>query len=598
MRIIHLMLGLLRALAAAALILQTSVCTAADAPGKPFLIVAAMAPTPENLGPVETLRGAVARSLAPREVVFRNLGIAEMSKLTEKGIPDAVIARPFYGSLNEYRDIGTFLLPGQKDPMFVQGSTVIVRKDRADLRGYRDLKGKHVVANDPGGFQGMMAVLYEIYKLGYDPDSFFGKVTYVGTDLAPAVEMVRNGRADAALMPVCFLESLAAKGVDTGAFRVIDKRKQDKLSCAVSSSLYPGRCMLLSGRVDLETTHRVMLAVHSLRRDRDGIELGLSGNYREVDQMYRSLKRGAYEEFRHWSFKRFWTEYRQWCYALILLIALLAAHSLRARYLVRSRTRMLEASLREQKAMSGEINALNQRVEQSKRAATVSQFSSLVAHELSQPLAGIVLYSDGLKSDLAEIGERAGCSLAGPISVADKILARARKAHLIVNRVRDFARSGRQPPARIDLAAFVRDAVSKFILSEELPPGLVSLDIRLRDAFVMASTFDLEVVLFNLLRNSRQAVEKQRHPKISVALGLDSSQYCLTVEDSGPAIDDSLIQRLGEPLTTSKPEGIGLGLSIVRSVMENHLGHTRFSRSAGGGLRVDLLFPSCGETSI
>lgn len=556
-----------------------------------YTAVTRISPNTEYVGrTAAVIRAAV----APRKLDFAYVSIARINELLARDQADIVIIGAAFSlrrQLEGYRDIGSAVTREARDPNFAKGTTVVTLAGRDDISGLADLRGKRITANDPKGFQGYLILRYELVKLGIDPDRFFEEVYFTGLDPLPALAMLRGGAADAVVLPSCNLEHLAESGFDTTDLKVVGAKVQDKLDCAVSSELFPSWSLLLSSDLDLETVHRIVGAVHSLRREADGIEWSFAVDHTSVNEMYRAIKAGPWEHLNDWSWQRLWNDYKHWFYMLAAAFAALAVHSLHARHLVAVRTAQLRRALNEQAELNGKVSALTARYEKTKRAVTVSQISSLIAHELSQPLAGLLLYAGTLEKLLSGPDAASAKTLSMALGVIAKIKARAAKADTIVGRVRGFARNAAAPRQRLVLAQYLQRVVEDFQLSAGsfktavvLLPGEATLAIE-------AKPLDLELALVNLMRNACQELENRTDGRIEVAFGrTDCGGVFIEVADNGEKLSDAAIDRLGEPLMSLKDNGLGLGLSIVNSIAQSENARLVFSRSRLGGLAARLVF--------
>ena len=104
---------------------------------------------------------------------------------------------------------------------------------------------------------------------------------------------------------------------------------------------------------------------------------------------------------------------------------------------------------------------------------------------------------------------------------------------------------------------------------------------------------ELELAILNLLRNAADALKAsgRPHPEIRLAVKKDGGLCRITVSDNGPALAPDALRRLGEPLQSAKPEGLGLGLVIVRSIAESHGGRLLLEALPGGGLSAAIELP-------
>ena len=100
--------------------------------------------------------------------------------------------------------------------------------------------------------------------------------------------------------------------------------------------------------------------------------------------------------------------------------------------------------------------------------------------------------------------------------------------------------------------------------------------------------------LLNLLINAMQAIENDGY--IDIVLTEHHSQVKLTLHDSGPGIDDSILEKIWDPFFTNKEKGTGLGLGIVKQIIEAHDGQITIANAASGGALVEILLPLYRET--
>ena len=118
---------------------------------------------------------------------------------------------------------------------------------------------------------------------------------------------------------------------------------------------------------------------------------------------------------------------------------------------------------------------------------------------------------------------------------------------------------------------------------------------------VYGESIELELVVLNLLRNAAQAAaESSTRPHVRIEVCLDrlaDRKLLLSVTDSGEPIPDAVVRNLAEPLTSSKPDGLGLGLAICRTIIERMGGIITFDHGTEGrGLKVSIQLPCAGRT--
>ena len=243
------------------------------------------------------------------------------------------------------------------------------------------------------------------------------------------------------------------------------------------------------------------------------------------------------------------------------------------------------------RASSLELQQRRAELAHATRAVTVSQLTGSLAHELNQPLSAIVSNSHaGSKylqhpaPDLPELGR-----------ILADISADALRASHIIQRLRALLRKNAFESESIELAPLITETVD--LLHTDLLLKRVNLQSRDLPAGlrVRGDRVQLQQVLVNLLLNAADAMSAQ-HPhsriiRVRAGLSPDGGAW-IGIEDRGPGLPPERLATLFEPFNSTKPHGLGLGLSISRAIMDLHQGSIRFAPNAPGrGLTASLHFP-------
>jgi C4-dicarboxylate-specific signal transduction histidine kinase len=115
---------------------------------------------------------------------------------------------------------------------------------------------------------------------------------------------------------------------------------------------------------------------------------------------------------------------------------------------------------------------------------------------------------------------------------------------------------------------------------------------------ILGDAIQLQQVVLNLVRNAAEAMSGQPGSRVVRirTWGTAEGQVAISVEDEGPPIDEARLQTMFTPFSTTKPEGLGIGLTISRSIVEAHAGRLWAERRAGGGLSVRVSLPAMGRS--
>ena len=215
------------------------------------------------------------------------------------------------------------------------------------------------------------------------------------------------------------------------------------------------------------------------------------------------------------------------------------------------------------------------------RLATFGQLVGSIGHELRNPL-GVI------ESSLYILGGRVTTDERGKKHV-ERIHQQVTIANQIITDLLDMIREWPLDRARLRLRPLLDDAVA----AVQRPDG-VSLELQGVDELpeIEADASKLRQVFVNLLDNAVHAVGAVGTVRIRGEVQAD--QLLLSVEDSGPGVDPAVRARLFEPLITTKQKGIGLGLPLVRRIVERHGGSVRYEPPASGGARFVVRLPLGG----
>lgn len=248
----------------------------------------------------------------------------------------------------------------------------------------------------------------------------------------------------------------------------------------------------------------------------------------------------------------------------------------------------LSALYRERESYELRLITLREELMHVARVSELGQVSAGIAHELNQPLAALLNYSNAAKR-LASSG--APDAIEKVQAAVAKIAEQAERAGQIVRRMRDFLEKRVGSHDVEDIVAIAEDAMAlgligaeagavetRFLAEPDLPP-------------VVVDRVQIQQVLVNLLRNSVEAMADSPRRILTVAIARNGAKVEITVADTGPGIAPSIADKLFTPFVTTKAHGMGIGLAISKSIVEAHGGEMTAGENPGGGalFRLTLL---------
>jgi two-component system sensor kinase FixL len=224
------------------------------------------------------------------------------------------------------------------------------------------------------------------------------------------------------------------------------------------------------------------------------------------------------------------------------------------------------------------------------RLSAMGEMASALAHELNQPLTAIINYAQTARG-LAE--RRPGEGAGDLVSLLEKTVQQASRAGQIIRRLRQFIAKGETERALEDINTVVEEAsalaligtggkgiAARRVLEKGLPP-------------VLLDRIQIHQVITNLIRNGVDALDSVERREIIISTrraGDDSIE--IRVADTGPGLAPAVADRLFQPFVTTKPGGLGIGLSICRSIVDAHGGRLWASDNPGGGMIFHVRLPT------
>ncbi|HEX8028650.1 MAG TPA: MASE1 domain-containing protein [Vicinamibacterales bacterium] len=225
------------------------------------------------------------------------------------------------------------------------------------------------------------------------------------------------------------------------------------------------------------------------------------------------------------------------------------------------------------------------------RLATMGELTASLAHQLNQPLAGILSNAQAAKRYL----DRDEPDLAEVKAIITDIIEDDRRAAQVIRRVRDVLAKDISPPVSIDINALIRE-VAQLLKSDSIIRNVnISFDLTPGIPSVRGNRVDLQQVVLNLLVNAMEAVADQPIPSKVVRVrseAYESAFVRLVVEDSGPGLAPGSETRVFEPFYTTKPSGMGMGLAVARAIVESHGGRVWTDRNGNYGAAFHVTLPA------
>ena len=229
------------------------------------------------------------------------------------------------------------------------------------------------------------------------------------------------------------------------------------------------------------------------------------------------------------------------------------------------------------------------------RLVTMGEMASSVAHELNQPLTAITNYCNGVISRV----KGGGIQEEDLIAALEKTSRQAQRAGQIIHRIRAFVKRSEPQRQAAQAHSIVEDAVDLAGIELRRRNVTIQTYVAQRLPTLMVDPILIEQVVLNLLKNAAEAVDNAQMPsgRRNIELRViprhtpeDGGVIEFSVTDMGPGLRDEVIARLYEAFFSTKADGLGIGLSLCRTIVESHRGRIRAQNLYNGNVAVGCRF--------
>lgn len=252
--------------------------------------------------------------------------------------------------------------------------------------------------------------------------------------------------------------------------------------------------------------------------------------------------------------------------------------------------------LTERQATQRRLQDLQSELIHMSRFTAMGEMASTLAHELNQPLTAVASYLNGCRRLLDGSESPQKPMLRDAI---DRAADQALRAGQIIRRMRQFVARGEGERQIEDLPRLIEEASALALVGVREAGINVSFAFDPRVSFVLADRIQVQQVILNLIRNAIEAMQEttRRELTISTAEQPDGMvEICVT--DTGPGVAPEIAAQLFQPFVTTKPHGMGVGLSISRTIVETHGGRLWTAPNPGGGTTFGLTLRALSKEEL
>jgi C4-dicarboxylate-specific signal transduction histidine kinase len=254
----------------------------------------------------------------------------------------------------------------------------------------------------------------------------------------------------------------------------------------------------------------------------------------------------------------------------------------------------LLAEVAERKRVEESLRKAQDDLARVSRATTMGELAASIAHEVNQPLSGIVINGNACIRWLANEGDSENLTEAR--QATERIIRDGKRAGDVITRLRNFFKKTDGEKTKLDLNTVIDDVV--LLVKHETERQRVIMRSELGDRLptVLGDPVQLQQVLLNLILNGAEAMAtvEDRPRELVIRTGTDgAAAVYVEVQDAGVGLDPREHERIFQAFYTTKSGGMGMGLSISRSILENHSGKLWAVPNKGPGTTFRFTVPSC-----
>lgn len=468
------------------------------------------------------------------------------------------------------------------DPYAGNGAAIIVRSDRQDINTIEDLPNKSLAVMSITAFAGWQVPMAELTALGIDVKRAFRDIRVTGEPMTQILDLVHSGEADVGFVVNCLLEDAQALGkYKVDDFKVIgDRGAFSGSSCKHSTRLYPNWSFSIKPQMSPDESKAVVMALLSIPASEDiSVNWTLTPDGTGADAVFQQLNLPYAEAY---GLRDLLLEYSGVAFGVLVAVLVLIVNIVVLTVAVRIRTKQTEKALAAK--MQSDLDARRAALKlcTMEKLSAVGTLSSMAAHELKQPLTVVNNYAGSLRRRLM----RSEVPRDVLIEALTEIEESGLKAAEVIDLVRGYATNKERTFVRTDLAMTARH-----VLERNRKYGhLIHPDFRL-GTYVQADTIELELVLTNLLKNAVAAVADVELPRVEFKVWRDETYAYASIADNGKPLTDEQFAQIGQIGRTTKKNGMGMGLAIVKSLLEAHSGALRIERLEPCGICCTVRLP-------
>ncbi|GEA51882.1 sensor histidine kinase [Vibrio inusitatus NBRC 102082] len=526
--------------------------------------------------------------------VLHPLNLNDMGKVVEQQSMGFILTNPGQAvRLGRQYSLSWIATLSSKSPINTNSSisSALVVRAESPYQSIEDVSGLPMAAVSERAFGGYLTLRYEVIEQGINPNRFYSEVRYLGFPVDASLYQLRDGIVEAAVVPACLLEAMSKEGlIDIQDYHVLNAKPSPPIPCQVSTSFYPNWSLAKTSIASGELAKKVSQVLLAMPETSQAAQAARSSGWTSpisllsIDKLYQAMDLHPLQQPWWQEGFRWLRSHQEWGWALFLFVIVLNAYHFWLEYRFSKSKRELEETLLRLKEKS-------EMLEHSQRLMIVSELGSSIAHEINQPLAAIRNYSEGGMLRLQK--QRPHQDI---VPVMQKIQAQVERADAIVRRLRNLIKKRSVQMTLCDLERLITDTIE--LLNYRLQKQSVSFTRTTQgpERTVTIDSVGVQQVLVNVINNAIEACTAlaesnvdEYQAQITIQTEYLESEVRVIICDNGIGLQQ---EHPTEAFVSTKSDGLGLGLSICRDVMEMHQGDFLIESNKTNGCCVTMILPN------
>jgi signal transduction histidine kinase len=252
-----------------------------------------------------------------------------------------------------------------------------------------------------------------------------------------------------------------------------------------------------------------------------------------------------------------------------------------------------EVAAAAQRARDEEIHRLGSQIAQLDRQRSLGEMSASLGHELNQPLTAILTNAEVMKRGVVS----GRISSAQQLDLLEKVINNTQRASRIIDRIRGFIRPSSADKVPVDMYRVAVEVTE--LLADDARRHGVTMRVAMppRNPLVSGDAIQISQIIVNLCRNAIDVLISVAQREIDLTWNFIDDRVVLRIRDTGPGFPEEALSKIGAPFFTTKMNGLGMGITISRSIAMRHGGTLKFANCANGGAFAELSLPALRESS-